>query len=211
MTSWQSLILKSYSRQGGTCTISACTEVPFLISKSIPSANKIKVSISKSEQTCFHSNRCAWLLDMSFFSFPNQFQICAIKSEETLFGQQERWLLVESFFLISLSVPSAKESKYPRRKHVFTAREMSPARVLFSHFQMTIKSKYLRKHLCTAREMASGGVLVFSFPCLNSEESPDQLRFIPIPRKRKYEEWTLRSLLVSFLFVLTTKRDGDTV
>ena len=43
--------------------------------------------------------------------------------------------------------------------------------------------------------MAPGGVLVFSFPCLNSEDSPDQLRFIPILRKPEYEEWTLRSLL----------------
>jgi len=31
-----------------------------------------------------------------------------------------------------------------------------------------------------AREMAPGGVLVFSFPCLNSEESPDQLRFADV-------------------------------
>jgi len=31
-----------------------------------------------------------------------------------------------------------------------------------------------------AREMAPGGVLVFSFPCLNSEDSPDQLRFADV-------------------------------
>ena len=124
-----------------------------------------------------------------FFSFPNQFQM-PIRFK---------------------SIPSAKESKYPRRKHVFTAREMSPARVLFSHFQMTIKSKYLRKHLCTAREMASGGVLVFSFPCLNSEESPDQLRFIPIPRKPEYEEWTLRSLLSFHCYLYLQQREMVTM
>ena len=103
-----------------------------------------------------------------------------------MFSQQERWVLGRRapYFLISKLIPKADIIKIPVEIPV---------------------------DVFTAREMAPGGVLVFSFPCLNSEDSPDQLRFIPIPRKRKYEEWTLRSLLVSFLFVLTTKRDGDTV
>ena len=102
-----------------------------------------------------------------------------------MFSQQERWLLGRRgpYFIISKLIPKAGIIKIPVEIPV---------------------------DVFTAREMAPGGVLVFSFPCLNSEESPDQLRFNPNSKKANGGIQTLTSLLVSLLFVFT-KRDGDTV
>jgi len=51
-----------------------------------------------------------------------------------------------------------------------------------SRVKWTMQAKKDLHNFCVNRaaEMAPGGVLVFSFPCLNSEDSPDQMRFADV-------------------------------